>query len=114
MSDDLGGLLVAVAILGTFVVHVYYFIGAVYRRRGQFAVTVVGLFALYILGIIVSFFFGVGLCAAGCPRSLDFLLGLFCLGVSLAFVLWLRKLHRGLIHGSKATGTSQSPPDAIP
>lgn len=97
MSKDIGGALIALVILGTLVVHLYYAAVSIYQRRWQFAAKVGGLFALYILAIVLSFFFAVGLCAAGCPRDLDFLLGLLYLGLSVGLVLRLRKLQQRLV-----------------
>ena len=97
MSQDIGGALVALVILGTLVVHLYYASVAIYRRRWKFAAMVGGLFVLYLLALVLSFLFAVGLCAAGCPRDMDFLLGLLYLGLSAGLVALLRKLHQRLV-----------------
>ena len=106
MSQDIGGALTALVMLGTLVVHLYYASVSVYRRRWQFAAVVGGLFALYIFAIVLSFLFAVGLCAAGCPRDMDFLLQLFYLGLSVGLVLWLRKLHQRLIKSATPTDST--------
>jgi len=105
-TDEFGGLLAAAGVVGTFLVHLYYLIGAIYRRSWQFVAKIGGSFALYLLGIVVTFLFAVGLCAAGCPRGLSVLLGLFFLGLSLVIVIRLRNSHRRLIHESTPTRTS--------
>jgi len=106
VSDDPYLVVIAVAFLGTFVVHLYYLAGAIYRGRWQFVAKIGGSFALYVLGIVVSFLFGVGLCAAGCPDGLNFLLILFYIGLSLFIVIRLFKSHRRLISDSTPTSTS--------
>jgi hypothetical protein len=97
VSKDIGGAFIALVILGTLVVHLYYAAVAIYRRRWQFAAKVGGFFALYLLAIVLSFFLAVGLCAAGCPRDLEFLLGLLYLGLSVGLVLRLRKSQQRLV-----------------
>ena len=105
-NDDLSGLLIAIAFLATFAVHIYYLVGAIYRRRWQFLAKIGGSFAIYLLAIVLSFGVGVGLCAAGCPRDLDALLGLFWFGLSIVVALRLRQSHRRLIEGSTPTRPS--------
>jgi len=111
-SDDFFGLLIAIAILGTFIIHLYYVVGAIYRRRWQFVAKIGSLFALYLVVIVFSFLFAVGLCAAGCPSALNFLLGLFYVGLSVGSVVLLRNSHRRLVANSTPTPTSQTPPHA--
>ena len=110
MSKDIGGALIAVVILGTLVVHLYYATASIYRRRWQFAAKVGGFFALYLLAIVLSFFFAVGLCAASCPRDLDFLLGLFYLALSVGVVLRLLKLHQRLVDSATPTRSTYDLP----
>ena len=111
MAQDIGGALIVLMILGTFVVNLYYASVAIYRRRWLFAAMVGGLFALYLLALVFSFLFAVGLCAAGCPPGLDSLLGLLYLGLSGGLVLWLRKLHQRPI-GSTITSDSNTTSDS--
>ena len=93
--DAVFALLIAIAILATFVDHLCYFVGAVYQRRWQSVAKIGGSFVLYLLVIVVSFLLAVGLCAAGCPSGLNFLLGLFYLALSVGSVI--------LLHSSIAT-----------
>ena len=104
-SDDFFGLLIAIAILGTFIIHLYYVVGAIYRRRWQFVAKIGSLFALYLVVIVFSFLFAVGLCAAGCPSGLDAVLGLLYVGLSIGFVLRLHKLHRRQTNEPTPTAT---------
>jgi hypothetical protein len=106
MSGYTYPLLIGVAVLGTFVVHLYYLVGVIYRRRLQFVVKVGVSFALYMSGIAVSFLFAVGLCAAGCPRELNFSLTLFYYGLSIVSVFSLRNSYRRLINDSTPTPTN--------
>ena len=105
MSDYIYPLLIAIAVLGTLIVHVYYVVAAIYRRRWQFVAKVGGSFALYILVIVVSYLFAVGLCAAGCPRDLTFLLTVFYYGLSLVSVFLLRDSFRRLANDATPTRT---------
>lgn len=111
-SDDFFGLLIAIAILGTLVIHLYYLVGAIYRRRWQFVAKIGGSFALYLVVIVFSFLFAVGLCAAGCPSGLDILPGLFFVGLSVGSVILLRNSHRRLVDNATPTPTSEMPPHA--
>lgn len=109
-SNDFFGLLIAIAILGTLVFHLFYLVSAIYRRRWQFVAKIGGSFALYLVVIAFSFLFAVGLCAAGCPGGLDFLLGLLYVGLSVGSVVLLRKSHRRLVDNSTPTPASEAPP----
>ena len=107
MSDYVYPVLVAVAVLGTLVVRVYYFVRAAsIGATGSVLAKIGGSFALYMLVFVVSFLFAVGLCAAGCPRELNFLLTLFYYGLSLFSVFSLRNFYRRLINDSTPSNTS--------
>jgi len=105
-ADDLLDLFPAIVILATLVAHFYYVVGAIYRRRWGFVAKIVGSFGLYLLVVVVSFLFGVGLCAAGCPSGLNFLLGLLYLAMAIALVSRLRTAYRRLIQDSTPTHAS--------
>ena len=107
MSHYVYPILIAVAVLGTLVVHLYYFVRAASTGgTGSVLAKIGGSFALYMLVIVISFLFAVGLCAASCPSELNFLLTLFYYGLSLFSVFSLRNSYRRLINDSTPSNTS--------
>ena len=104
-ADDVLDFFPVVVILATLAVHLYYLVGAIYRRRWQFSGKIAGSVGLYLFVVVLSFLVGVGLCAAGCPSGLNFLLGLLYLAVAVALISRLRSAHRRLIQDSTRTYT---------